>query len=267
MLKKNLKNINCVEEVRDGYVLHQHFGQFSTDWHEHPHGQLVFAENGLLFLYTLNNRYLLPTKFCAWIPQNENHKLVSYSPDLLIRTIYLDISDKQDPFYKQIGIYQTSSLLDELIFYSRKWNENTIADETEQCFYRNFKNILPDICKEEIPLALPAPRSSKMVEIINFLTEHFLIKHSIAGIAKQFSISERTLSRLFQKELGMPMFQFLKILKLIKALEWFDDGISNVSEVVYRLGYESVSTFSNNFHEVLGFRPQTYLLKKKHRQA
>ena len=61
----------------------------------------------------------------------------------------------------------------------------------------------------------------------------------------------------------MGMLQFLKLHKLIKALEWFDEGISNVSEVVYRLGYESVSTFSNNFNEVLGYRPQVYLQKRR----
>jgi AraC-like DNA-binding protein len=65
----------------------------------------------------------------------------------------------------------------------------------------------------------------------------------------------------------MGMLQFLKVLKLIKALEWFDEGISNVSEVVYRLGYESVSTFSNTFNEVLGYRPQVYLQKRKHMHA
>jgi AraC-like DNA-binding protein len=59
----------------------------------------------------------------------------------------------------------------------------------------------------------------------------------------------------------------LKVLKLIKALEWFDEGISNVSEVVYRLGYESVSTFSNTFNEVLGYRPQVYLQKRKNMHA
>jgi AraC-like DNA-binding protein len=65
----------------------------------------------------------------------------------------------------------------------------------------------------------------------------------------------------------MGMLQFLKVLKLIKALEWFDEGISNVSEVVYRLGYESVSTFSNTFNEVLGYRPQVYLQNRKQMHA
>lgn len=265
MQKKPVENIVCIENVKDGYVLHEHFGQFSTTWHKHNHGQLLYAENGLLFLYTLNSRFLIPTKFCAWIPQNEVHQLVSYSADLLIRTLYLDVFDYKESFYKKVGVYQTSSFLDELIYYSKRWSLNAVANEVENCFYRNFKNLLPDICKEEVPLILPAPESPKLIEIVNFLMENFLTKHSINNIAKQFGISERTLSRLFQKELGMPMFQFLKILKIIKALEWFDEGVANVSEVIYRLGYESISTFSNSFNEILGYRPQVYLQKKKRR--
>ena len=263
MHKKPVENIICVENVKDGHVLHEHFGQFSTTWHQHNHGQLVYAENGLLFLYTRHSRFLIPTKFCAWIPENEVHQLVSYSSDLLIRTIYLDVSGSDAPYYRKAGVYQTTAFLDELIYYSKRWSLNADANETEQCFYRNFKNLLPDICREEVPLILPAPNSQKLIDIVNFITEQFLTKHSISSVAEKFSISERTLSRLFQKELGIPMFQFIKILKMIKALEWFDEGIANVSEVVYRLGYESLSSFSNSFTEILGYRPQAYLQKKK----
>lgn len=265
MNRNSIENIVCIENVRDGHILHQHFGQFSTTWHKHNHGQLVYAENGLLFLHTRLNNFLIPTKFCAWIPQNAIHQLISYSSDLLIRTIYLDVSGNENPFYKKAGIYQTTPLLDELIQYSRRWGANAVDDDIERCFYNNLKNLLPDICKEEIPLVLPAPKSPKLTEIVSFISEQYYLRHSITAIAEQFGISERTLSRLFQKELGMPMFQFLKILKIIKALEWFDEGMANVSEVVYRLGYESVSTFSNSFTEVMGYRPQIYLQKRRHK--
>jgi AraC-like DNA-binding protein len=267
MSKRVVENIHCAETVKDGLVVHQHLGEFCTNWHKHNHGQLVYAEHGLLFLYTKNNRFLIPTKFCVWIPQLESHQSISYSSSLLIRTIHLDVSAHPNPFYQKVGIYQTTPLLEELIHYSKRWNETTDTEDTERTFYLNFKNLLPDICKEGVPLTLPAPSSDKLISIVNFLTEHFQTKHSVAVIAEQFGISERTLSRLFQKELGMGMLQFLKVLKLIKALEWFDEGISNVSEVVYRLGYESVSTFSNTFNEVLGYRPQVYLQKRKHMHA
>lgn len=263
MSKNLIEDIICVENVKDGLVLHEQFGQFSTTWHKHNYGQLLYAENGLLFLHTLNNRFLVPTKFCAWIPANEIHQLVSYSSNLLIRTIYLDESDHQELFYKKTGIYQTTPLLEELISYSKRWRLAGASDESEICFYRNLKNLLPDICQEEILLILPAPKTAKLTAIISYMTAHLLVKHSTNSIAVHFGVSERTLSRLFQKELGMPMFQFLKILKIIKALEWFDEGVANVSEVVYRLGYESVSTFSNTFTEIMGYRPQAYLQKKK----
>ncbi len=264
MSKRSLENIICVETVNDGLVIHEHFGQFNTTWHQHNFGQLVYAEHGILFVYTEDKQLLIPTKFCVWIPEGEVHKLISYSPALLIRTIYLDVSHYKELFFKKVGVYHTTPFLAELIYYSKKWELTTLADDKERIFYLNLKNLLPDICREEVPLVLPAPRSEKLITVVNYIIEHFLEKHSSAAISKQFGISERTLSRLFQTELGMGMFQFLKILKLIKSLEWFDEGIDNVSEVVYRLGYESLSTFSNTFTEVLGYRPQVYLQKKKY---
>jgi len=120
MSKRIVEDIHCVETVKDGLVVHQHLGEFSTNWHKHNHGQLVYAEHGLLFLSTQKNRFLIPTKFCVWIPQGEMHQSISYSSSLLIRTIHLDVSAHPSPFYQKVGIYQTTPLLEELIHYSKR---------------------------------------------------------------------------------------------------------------------------------------------------
>lgn len=262
-MKNNaLRNVPIIGAVKDGYLLYEHLGIFTADWHEHTKGQLIYAENGLLHLYVADYRLLMPARYCAWVPAHTRHKLISHSADLLLNAIFLEVAQEEHPFYKQTGIYQVHSLLDEHLRYAKHRQYHTPDAQTESHFYRNLKYLLPKLCTEKLLLALPAPQSIQLSKIITYLSENILLKHSASAIATQFGISERNLSRLFQKEMGMSMCYFLKSSKVIKALELFNAGKDNIDQVTYKLGYDSVADCCNLFQEVLGYSPHIHLQKQ-----
>ena len=61
----------------------------------------------------------------------------------------------------------------------------------------------------------------------------------------------------------MSFSRYSKISRVIKALELIENGVDNVSEIASQVGYESISTFSNNFLEICGNRPIYFINKKK----
>ena len=61
-----------------------------------------------------------------------------------------------------------------------------------------------------------------------------------------------------KQETGMTIFQFIKTSRMQKALELMEDPSMNISEIVYHIGYESTSTFSNLFKQLVGISPQKY---------
>lgn len=262
MNKNVLTNVPVIRPIKNGHLLYEHLGIFTADWHEHTQGQLIYAENGLLHLYVADYRLLIPARYCAWVPAHTRHKLISYSADLLINTIFLEVAQEDHPFYKQTGIYQVHLLLDEQLRYAKHRQYHTPDEQTERCFYHQLKKLLPTLCTEKLLLALPAPQSIQLSKIITYLSENILLRHSTSEVARQFGISERTLSRLFQKEMGMSMCFFLKTFKVMKALELLDAGKDNICQVSYKLGYDSVADCCNFFQEILGYSPQIHLQKK-----
>lgn len=42
------------------------------------------------------------------------------------------------------------------------------------------------------------------------------------------------------------------------ALELLEDQSLHISEIVYKIGYDSIPTFSNLFKELIGISPQRY---------
>ena len=89
---------------------------------------------------------------------------------------------------------------------------------------------------------------------------HFSLNENltISSLSSFSQIPERTLSRLFKKEMGMTIFQFIKLRRMQMALELMEDKALNINEIVYRIGYESTSTFSNLFKALIGTSPQKY---------
>jgi AraC-like DNA-binding protein len=74
-------------------------------------------------------------------------------------------------------------------------------------------------------------------------------------------MSERSLARLIQLELGMSFGQWRQQLHIIFALEALSDGTA-VQAVALRLGYESVSAFITMFKKAMGHSPGHYLRKR-----
>src|SRR5215218_3382608 len=73
---------------KNSFVWHEKLGPFHSDWHQHPKGQLMYAENGCIHVNIEGKQLLLPSWYGAWIPLGINHSIWSNSPEVCIRTVY-----------------------------------------------------------------------------------------------------------------------------------------------------------------------------------
>ena len=85
-------------------------------------------------------------------------------------------------------------------------------------------------------------------------------KHTIDYDADKTFVSPRTLSRLFNKELGMSFGDWKIRLKLMEAVKQLGEKKS-VKEIAFNLGYENVSSFIVTFKKHFGKTPTNYLMK------
>jgi transcriptional regulator GlxA family with amidase domain len=178
---------------------------------------------------------------------------------LILRTVYFYQQEPRQSFFEELSVFFVTSLLREMILFTEKWPVETPADEQEAAFFKAMELILPEQAGQKIQLQLPLPKHPVMVRVTGYISKHYAAKIALGDLAALVNVSERTLSRLFNQQLGMPFSQYLKLMRIIASLELLLQPSAHVSEVAFRVGYESLPTFSNNFTELMGRRPQYYL--------
>jgi AraC family carnitine catabolism transcriptional activator len=81
----------------------------------------------------------------------------------------------------------------------------------------------------------------------------------VPQIARQLGVSQRSLNRWFQKELGCTVKQVMRIMRLASARHWLVARPElTVTQVAALVGYSSPNRMENHFQEVLGLTPRQY---------
>lgn len=78
---------------------------------------------------------------------------------------------------------------------------------------------------------------------------------SLEDLGREVGCSPFYLSRTFSKELGVTIPQFIRRLRLERAADLLREGKMNVTEVALEVGYNSLSHFSQAFHQHFGCCP------------
>ena len=81
---------------------------------------------------------------------------------------------------------------------------------------------------------------------------------TLEQIAREVGCSPFYLSRTFSKETHQTIPQYLRQLRMEKAAELLRTGRYNVTEVAFEVGYNSLSHFSQTFHQAHGCCPGLY---------
>jgi AraC-like DNA-binding protein len=80
---------------------------------------------------------------------------------------------------------------------------------------------------------------------------------ALASLGAATGVGERTLSRLFRRELGMTFPQWRTQLRLYHALRMLADDVA-VTSVAHRCGWASTSAFIDVFRRAFGHTPGSH---------
>ena len=85
---------------------------------------------------------------------------------------------------------------------------------------------------------------------------------SLESLGQEVGCSSFYLSRIFSREVGLTIPQFLRNLRMERAAELLRSGKYNVTEAATEVGYSSLSHFSKAFCETIGCCPVLYPMAK-----
>jgi AraC-like DNA-binding protein/mannose-6-phosphate isomerase-like protein (cupin superfamily) len=226
--------------------------------HMHVKGQLTYVQGGIAYVHVEAKIYVIPARHYIWIPAGLPHFLQVKNSGSVIRTLYFPMAQENDAFYQKMGIYPVNKLLHEMLLYTEKFQGQMKPDDSRFCLFVAIKNLLPELGITHLQTALPTSQHLRLKPVLAFLYSHVSEQITLHNISEQFGFSERSLSRLFQSELSISFLQYVKQIRMVKAVELMLQTNLTLSEIAYATGYFSISAFSNTFYQFTNMRPSQF---------
>lgn len=103
--------------------------------------------------------------------------------------------------------------------------------------------------------------SKPIVLCIDYIYSHIHYRITIKELAEHLNISESYLSKLFHKEMGLPLSQYIIDLKIEKAKNLLQYSEYNIVDIANYLSFSSQSHFIQVFQKKTGMTPHKYRTK------
>jgi AraC-type DNA-binding domain-containing proteins len=100
--------------------------------------------------------------------------------------------------------------------------------------------------------------SRVVFEIVEYVKENCAKAKSLEEIAKKFYIEKSYLSRIFKKNTGFTVNEFINIQKIKKAQRLLEDTDFSIAKIAVLVGYENITYFTKIFKKYVGYTPLKY---------
>ncbi|RTR32759.1 AraC family transcriptional regulator [Shewanella atlantica] len=231
-------------------------GRHDSGMHSHQMAQLLYAPLGCMNITLDNTQCILPPTKAAWIPAGVEH-CVQMRNVVAYRSVYFDIRAFPD-LSQGVKIISVNALLQALIERMAMWEWDKPIKEQTAAMALLAEEL--EAAPEE-PLLLPLPTDPRLKSWLSALRSGEELPLALKIMAKEIGASEKTISRIFSKQTGMPYQAWRQQWRLHGAIERLALG-GSVSEVAFSLGFSSDSAFISFFKQHLGNTPSQYIKVK-----
>lgn len=93
---------------------------------------------------------------------------------------------------------------------------------------------------------------------ITYINENINEKITIDDISSKLFVNRAYLMRLFKKEIGMTIFDYINIIRIYNSLNVIKEENTLLSKAGYDNGFYSLEYFSETFSKIMGVSPSKY---------
>ncbi len=230
---------------------------FLIEAHEHQSHQLLYATTGVMRLQTEHKVWTVPSDRAVYIPAATVHSVTMFG-DVSMRTLYIEPGNSSLNC-AQLRVVQVTALMRELI--------NALSEEPIVYQPKSRAEKIAQLIESELerardePFSIALPVDPRLQTLCAALLANPSERKTLDDWSVICGASVRTLSRLFEKDLGMSFRRWRQLIRFHRAIEALSQGKS-IAQVAHQNGYKSPSAFSAAFHAFIG-QPPSALAKKK----
>lgn len=200
---------------------------------------------------------VLPPMRAAWIPAGVLHN-AQMSNVTHYRSLYFDQA-LQSQLSREMKIIDINPLLAVLLERMAYWPFDKPNNEQA-----NTVNLLI----EELNIAtdshlnLPLPHDLRLQQWLTDINHPDFLAPSLADLSLLVGASQKTITRIFKKETGMPYQSWRQQWRLLAAIELLAQG-QRISDISFRLDFANDSAFIRFFRQKTGFTPLNFMIELK----
>lgn len=220
----------------------------AVDAHRHDDHQIVYAGRGALTVTTGAGSWVAPGTRAIWIPAGTVHAHRAHG-ELDLHLVGLPATENPlaltTPTVLAVG-----PLLRELIVAHTRTPDDAGPERAR------LRAVLLDQLRAspQQPLHLPTPTPPLLRTVCDILRADPADSRTLAALGREAGASDRTLSRLFRRDLGMTFPQWRTQLRLHHALVLLAEN-TPVNAVAHQCGWSSASAFIDVFRRAFGHTP------------
>jgi len=223
--------------------------------HKHRKAELVQLISGNVSVRTAQGIWAVPSGRALWIPPGTSHASQG-SGAVVARCVFFEPALVHG-FPDQCHLVCVHPLLREIIERLVELGPDGGAPSDRE---RRLVAVLLDelVAARTEPFHLPLPTDKRLSQIVQHLLDDPASALSVEDWSQRVGASPRTLGRLFQREVGMPLGKWRQQLHVQIAIRELGRGTS-VTAIAFDLGYESASAFITMFKRNTGQTPGAWL--------
>ncbi|MCD9462716.1 AraC family transcriptional regulator [Photobacterium phosphoreum] len=232
-------------------------GGHDSGEHRHNKDQLLFSHHGCMVITLEGVKCVLPPMRAAWIPAGVLHN-AQMSNVTHYRSLYFDQA-LQSQLSREMKIIDINPLLAVLLERMAYWPFDKPNNEQA-----NTVNLLI----EELNIAtdshlnLPLPHDLRLQQWLTDINHPDFLAPSLADLSLLVGASQKTITRIFKKETGMPYQSWRQQWRLLAAIELLAQG-QRISDISFRLDFANDSAFIHFFRQKTGFTPLNFMIELK----
>lgn len=227
--------------------------------HAHAWHQVVYAISGVLTVAVEGRSFVISPEQAAWLPTGLRHRVGSLL-GAEFRSLW--IADRAgEGLPKSPTVFAVTPLLKALIVEAAAIE----GEEDRDGYASRVTAVVLDQLRRarHLARALPWPHVGSPIAT---LCEAFYADPADRRGPREWSralgMSERTLARRFEAELGVGFRNWRRRMRLFKAIELLGGG-RDVTRTATSLGYGSTSAFVYAFRAEMGCSPRAYMRRRE----
>jgi AraC-like DNA-binding protein len=226
----------------------------------HSSHQIITVISGMILIEDGMEKRPLYRRMAAFIPGGKPHRATTLQESIGVLCQSLFINPALIPWADdRIHLFETSELCQALL---KKMNEHNLEDIRGgimgSCL-NLFLTLLPsELANHADKIRLPEAKSERNRRIVGFLQANHMNKIRLDHLTRAVPLSVRQICRGFKAEMKLSVMEYLRILRLLHASHHLFDQQKKVIDVACDCGYDSVSTFYQEFKRYFGQSPNEF---------